>query len=69
MNLYSKLSKLISEKYLILTNKNYLTDYNPYKLKTNKRALVYYKYSRNFIHLLHSSCNYRTHHCFSCASR
>ena len=48
MNLYSKLRKLIYEKYLNLTNKNYLTDYNPYKLKTKKRALVYYKYSRSF---------------------
>ena len=44
----TKITNYIYEKYLNVFNKNFVVDFNPYKIKTNKRAILYYKYSRNF---------------------
>ena len=44
----AKITNYIYEKYLILFNKNFLIDFNPYNIKTKKKAILYYKYSKNF---------------------
>ena len=44
----TKIINYIYEKYVTVFNKNFLVDFNPYKIKTKKRAILYYKYSRNF---------------------
>lgn len=44
----TKITYYIYEKYLTLVNKNYLINYNPYNIKTKKKAILYYKYSQNF---------------------
>ena len=43
----TKITNYIYEKYLTVFNKNFIVDFNPYKIKT-KKAILYYKYSRNF---------------------
>ena len=47
MNL-SKIYHYIYNRCLKVFNKNYLLNYNPYNIKTKKRAILYYKYSTNF---------------------
>ncbi len=44
----TKITNYIYEKYLTVFNKNFIVDFNPYKIKTKKKAILYYKYSRNF---------------------
>lgn len=43
----TKITNYIYEKYLTVFNKNFLIDFNPYKIKTKKKAILYYKYSQN----------------------
>lgn len=44
----TKITNYIYEKYLTLINKNFLINYNPYNIKTKKKAILYYKYTQNF---------------------
>ncbi len=44
----TKITNYIYEKYLTVFNKNFLIDFNPYKVQTKKKAILYYKYSQNF---------------------
>ncbi len=44
----TKITNFIYEKYVTVFNKNFLADFNPYKIKTKKKAILYYKYSQNF---------------------
>ena len=44
----AKITNYIYEKYLILFNKNFLSNFNPYNIQTKKKAILYYKYSQNF---------------------
>ena len=45
---FTKITNYLSEKYLNIRNKNFRLDFNPHKIKTSRRALLYYKYSKNF---------------------
>jgi hypothetical protein len=44
----TKITNYIYEQYLILFNKKFLINFNPYNIKTKKRAILYYKCSQNF---------------------
>jgi hypothetical protein len=44
----TKIFNYIYEKYLTLSNKNFLINFNPYNIKTKKKAILYYKYTQNF---------------------
>lgn len=45
----NKIYRYFHRYCLRLFNKNYLLNFNPYNIKTKKRAILYYKYSENFL--------------------
>ena len=45
---FSKIKDYLHEKILELTNKKFVEDFNPYKIKNKKKALLYYKCSPKF---------------------
>ena len=58
----TKITNYIYEKYLILFNKKFLNNFNPYNIKTKKRAILYYKYSQNFKNAKIGTSDYQSLH-------
>ena len=46
---FTKIKDYLNEKFLELTNKNFIEDFNPYKIKNKKKALLYYKFTPKFL--------------------
>ena len=44
-----KIKKFIYERLNRIFKKNYVRNFNPYNVKTNLKALLYYKYDRDFL--------------------
>ncbi|MAH97799.1 MAG: hypothetical protein CMA12_00410 [Euryarchaeota archaeon] len=45
---FTKLKDYINEKYSEIRNKNYIENYNPYKINHKKKAILYYKCTTKF---------------------
>ena len=45
---FTKIKDYLNEKFSEITNKNFIEDFNPYKIKNKKNALLYYKCTPKF---------------------
>ena len=45
---FTKIKDYLNEKFLELTNKNFIENFNPYKIENKKSALLYYKCTPKF---------------------
>ena len=46
---FTKIKDYLNEKFSEISNKNFIEDFNPYKIKNKKKALLYYKCTPKFI--------------------